>query len=281
MYAGPPRRKSACTSTHLHRSLSLSHPMWLLRVLVALTVTVACVVGEMSMRPQAHRRAMSSLQNAAAGVSERRASASQPTSGATRSLEPRRMRSVPLKTYSPMGVYLPSFPGDKGSVAGDGTRVYFLGTGFRSETSIWALVTGKKGVGNGPATSFLFNGPSALQMANVERTVDTGNGTVTGRFGFGCELKSKTFSSMQCKLKYQTSDITSEYTTYFTKTNPVTTVTPIHGLLQHIQQKEATHTLSEVPDVHVQNAARVLHRPAGTIVALAVVLVTTAGAFLL
>ena len=49
-------------------------------------------------------------------------------------------RDVPLSTLSPTSIFIPSLPGDKDATAP--TSIIYMGQGFISYTSVYALVMG-------------------------------------------------------------------------------------------------------------------------------------------
>lgn len=166
---------------------------------------------------------------------------------------------------SPVGVYIPEVYGVRNPGNRDDTSLYYYGSGFRPETSVFLLVTGSPGVGDGPQTTYLYEGPSEAYLANVLRTADLhdGNGTITGRFNVDCLYPKGFGSGGWCKLGRMTTQGTTMVSTYNTTMRPQSTMTPVLGLVDQMRQSTATgirnvdfpKTQSDARD-GVQNAAQ-------------------------
>ena len=87
-------------------------------------------------------------------------------------------RDVPLSTLSPASIFIPSLPGDKDATAP--TSIIYMGQGFISYTSVYALVTGEKGKGEGPKTNYMFQGPTEINVNKVMRTDAVGDVSTSG-----------------------------------------------------------------------------------------------------
>lgn len=95
-------------------------------------------------------------------------------------------RDVPLSTLSPASIFIPSLPGDKDATAP--TSIIYMGQGFISYTSVYALVTGEKGKGEGPKTNYMFQGPTEINVNKVMRTDAVGDVSTSGLFDVACSL---------------------------------------------------------------------------------------------
>lgn len=224
----------------------------------------------------AHAEGMSSAQaTPAAGATQPRLreggslqTASVSTSSASKqggplptgTLERRKTRDEPLKTLPPRPVWIPEIYGVKSPGEKDDTSVYYYGIGNQPLTSVFALVTGKPGEGDGPQTTFLYEGKSEAYIADVLRTANLGNenGTVTGHFNIKCMYEHGMSRGGYCKVGMRTSDDTTMLSTYNSTGTPQTTMTPTQGLLERMRQKTASGIRDiPFPKTHVdaQNTA--------------------------
>ena len=93
-------------------------------------------------------------------------------------------RDVPLSTLSPTSIFIPSLPGDKDATAP--TSIIYMGQGFISYTSVYALVMGEKGKGEEPKTNYMFQGPTEINVNKVMRTDAVGDVSTRSLFRMMC-----------------------------------------------------------------------------------------------
>lgn len=172
-------------------------------------------------------------------------------------LERRITRSVPLSTLPTAAVYIPDL---KGVVNPDGeTSLYYYGPGYYPESTVYALVTGKPGEGDGPKTTYLYEGATEAYLVNILRTadLDDGNGTITGQFNVKCRYSQGLGKDGYCQYQRMTTQGTTIFSTFNTTAQAQTTFTPVRGEIQRVRQSQDTHTLTNVafPNTNVQNAA--------------------------
>ena len=142
-------------------------------------------------------------------------------------------RSVSLSTMSPVSLYSPDLEGDvaKGKDPDGKTKVYYLGKGYHTETSVYALVAGSAGR---EKTAYLYHASTQLYLPHLYRTATLKNGTtVSGIFNIGCKYKNGMGSGGACTMMYQMGPKeTTKYRTTKHTIDPMTTVTPVRGQLQ-------------------------------------------------
>ena len=147
-------------------------------------------------------------------------------------------RDVPLSTLSPASIFIPSLPGDKDGTAP--TSIIYMGQGFISYTSVYALVTGEKGKGEGPKTNYMFQGPTEINVNKVMRTDAVGDVSTSGLFDVACSLPKSGGPSWECEYAYQNKSEKTVYSTVTTRTHPNTLITPVIGLLNQRRQSTAS-----------------------------------------
>ena len=147
-------------------------------------------------------------------------------------------RDVPLSTLSPASIFIPSLPGDKDATAP--TSIIYMGQGFISYTSVYALVTGEKGKGEGPKTNYMFQGPTEIHVNKVMRTDAVGAVSTSGLFDVACSLPKSGGPSWECEYAYQNKSEKTVYSTVTTRTHPNTLITPVIGLLNQRRQSTAS-----------------------------------------
>ena len=147
-------------------------------------------------------------------------------------------RDVPLSTLSPASIFIPSLPGDKDATAP--TSIIYMGQGFISYTSVYALVTGEKGKGEGPKTNYMFQGPTEINVNKVMRTDAVGDVSTSGLFDVACSLPKSGGPSWECEYAYQNKSEKTVYSTVTTRTHPNTLITPVIGLLNQRRQSTAS-----------------------------------------
>lgn len=142
-------------------------------------------------------------------------------------------RSVSLSTMRPVSLYIPDLEGDvaKGKDPNGKTKVYYLGKGYHTETSVYALVAGSSGHEN---TAYLYHASTQLYLPRLYRTATLKNGTtISGIFNIGCKYKDGMGAGGTCTMMYQMGPKeTTKYLTTKHTINPMTTVTPVRGQLQ-------------------------------------------------
>ncbi|WFC95254.1 hypothetical protein MBRA1_001901 [Malassezia brasiliensis] len=144
---------------------------------------------------------------------------------------------------SPAGVFVPEVYGVRHAGNREDTSIYYYGSGFRPETSIFLIVTGSPGVDDGPQTTYLYEGPSQAYLVNVLRTADLhdGKGTITGRFNVDCMYpKGLGRGDGWCKIGRMTTQGTTMVTTYNSTIRAQSTMTPVLGLVDKMRQSTAT-----------------------------------------
>lgn len=147
-------------------------------------------------------------------------------------------RDVPLSTLSPASIFIPSLPGDKDATAP--TSIIYMGQGFISYTSVYALLTGEKGKGEGPKTNYMFQGPTEINVNKVMRTDAVGDVSTSGLFDVACSLPKSGGPSWECEYAYQNKSEKTVYSTVTTRTHPNTLITPVIGLLNQRRQSTAS-----------------------------------------
>lgn len=147
-------------------------------------------------------------------------------------------RDVPLSTLSPASIFIPSLPGDKDATAP--TSIIYMGQGFISYTSVYALLTGEKGKGEGPKTNYMFQGPTEINVNKVMRTDAVGDVSTSGLFNVACSLPKSGGPSWECEYAYQNKSEKTVYSTVTTRTHPNTLITPVIGLLNQRRQSTAS-----------------------------------------
>lgn len=147
-------------------------------------------------------------------------------------------RDVPLSTLSPTSIFVPSLPGDKDATAP--TSIIYMGQGFISYTSVYALVMGEKGKGEGPKTNYMFQGPTEIHVNKVMRTDAVGAVSTSGLFNVACSLPKSGGPSWECEYAYQNKSEKTVYSTVTTRTHPNTLITPVIGLLNQRRQSTAS-----------------------------------------
>lgn len=148
-------------------------------------------------------------------------------------------RAVSLSTIGPASLFIPQLAGDLTSKEDGETRIYYLGMGYHTQTSVYALVTGSA---DSEKTAYLYHASTEAYLPNLQRTVTLENGTtLSGKFNVGCAYKNGMGSDGTCTMMYEPSaKATVEYTTSSLEVNPVTTFTAVRGQLQADIAKTAT-----------------------------------------
>ncbi|WFD33378.1 hypothetical protein MCUN1_000191 [Malassezia cuniculi] len=148
-------------------------------------------------------------------------------------------RTVPLSTMSPVSLFVPTLAGDKANDDKISTRIYYLGMGYRTETSVYAIVTGAPG---SDGTAYMFQAATQVYIPNLQRTVTLENGTtISGKFNIGCKYEDGVGGSGTCTMMYEPGPKTTvNYVTTQIQVRPFTTFTPVRGQLQAEMAKTAT-----------------------------------------
>ena len=147
-------------------------------------------------------------------------------------------RDVPLSTLSPTSIFVPSLPGDKDATAP--TSIIYMGQGFISYTSVYALVMGEKGKGEGPKTNYMFQGPTEIHVNKVMRTDAVGDVSTSGLFNVACSLPKSAGPSWECEYAFQNQSEKTVYSTVTTRPNPNTMITPVIGVLNQRRRSTAS-----------------------------------------
>ncbi|WFD30851.1 hypothetical protein MSPP1_001875 [Malassezia sp. CBS 17886] len=237
-------------------------------VVVAATVPGAPAAG--AARAQSHGAEASREDTAP------RASATTSIGAPTRS-EPLEKRTVPLKTFDPVSLFIPDLPGDVHPKVAQ-TDIYYYGTGHYPESTVYALVTGSKGVSDGPKTSYLYADGTVVYVPNQLRTANIGHGTTTAIFNLKCKHGKGMAQKGSCSYEYFNEELTTAYTKFRSKLPYDTTITPVQGQLQRMRQSDATGP-TDVKIPAQTNSARAASwsRPAAVLL-LSVVLAVLVGA---
>lgn len=190
----------------------------------------------------------------------------------TRTLAP---RSVPMSTLPPVSLRLPK------ELADVDMSLFYMGQGFQSQTTVYAMITGHPNAGDGPKTQYMLQDQTAVQFNHLDMATNVRGQALSGLFDMGCK-RAKAGKNWVCKYGVETSDSTSMYTTFTTPMQPVTTFTPVQGLLQSLRQATASGPAPPPPGaITPTNAGRsALVRPGPFFLALGTLLLS-AGAFLL
>ncbi|KAL4402507.1 hypothetical protein ACI68E_000272 [Malassezia pachydermatis] len=155
-------------------------------------------------------------------------------------------RDVPITTtLPPVSVLLLDLPND-GTMQFPSTSMLYYGKGFHTETSVYAVITGTSGVGDGPQTNYYYQGPSGIHLGHIALTADTGDQLVTGTFDLQCS-RGTSYAGWKCQYGYETTQGTSMYTTFTTNIQKQTMITPIPGLLEQMRKSEATQGVTGTP----------------------------------
>lgn len=147
-------------------------------------------------------------------------------------------RAVPQSTLSPASIFIPSLPGDKDATAP--TSIIYMGQGFISYTSVYALVTGEKGKGEGPKTNYMFQGPTEININKVMRTDTVNDMSTAGLFNVACSSPKSGGPGWECQYAFQNKSEKTIYSTVTTRTDPNTMITPVIGLLNQRRRSTAT-----------------------------------------
>jgi len=115
-----------------------------------------------------------------------------------------------------------------------------MGQGFISYTSVYALVMGEKGKGEGPKTNYMFQGPTEINVNKVMRTDAVADVSTSGLFDVACSLPKSGGPSWECEYAYQNKSEKTVYSTVTTRTHPNTLITPVIGLLNQRRQSTAS-----------------------------------------
>ncbi|WFD18954.1 hypothetical protein MCAP1_001167 [Malassezia caprae] len=157
-------------------------------------------------------------------------------------------RSVPISTLEPVSLRLPKdLPGERDM------SLLYVGQGFQTQTTVYAMVTGKPNVGKGVQTNYMYQDETAVQFYHVPLTSDVRGETLSGLFGMGCS-QTQAGNDWVCKYGLETSQSTSMYTTFTTTMRPTTVFTPVQGLVQSMRQATASGPSSPSPQVTQSNA---------------------------
>lgn len=187
----------------------------------------------------------------------------------TRTLAP---RTVAVSTLSPVSVRLP-----EGLPNVRDMSLLYIGQGFQSQTTVYAMVTGKPDDANAQ-THYMYQDQTSMQFNHIPLTSSVGGQALTGLFGMGCGATVR--NDWVCKYGYETSQSTSMYTTFTTSMRP-SVFTPVQGLIQSMRQATASGPSSPPPSVTQSNAGSPapMHMAPLCLALLAALL--TAGAWLL
>ncbi|WFD22550.1 hypothetical protein MEQU1_001222 [Malassezia equina] len=190
----------------------------------------------------------------------------------TRTLAP---RSVPISTLPPVSLRLPK------ELADVDMSLFYMGQGFQSQTTVYAMITGHPNAGDGPKTHYMYQDQTAVQFNRLDMATNVRGQSLSGMFDMGCE-RAKASKKWVCSYGVETSDSTSMYTTFTTPMQPVTTFTPVQGLLQSLRQATASGPAPPPPGATTPSNAghSVLACPGPFFLALCTLLLS-AGAFLL
>lgn len=178
------------------------------------------------------------------------------TNGRMKKLSPTKTlaaRAVPLSTLSPASIFIPSLPGDKDATAP--TSIIYMGQGFISYTSVYALVTGEEGRGEGPKTNYMFQGPTEININKVMRTDAVNHVSTSGLFNVACSSLTSGGPSWECQYAFQNKSEKTIYNTVTTRTDPNTMITPVIGLLNQRRQSTASGPTG-TPGFSETNAAK-------------------------
>lgn len=194
-------------------------------------------------------------------------------------------RTVPLSTMPPVSIFVPSLPGD--AQATEPTSIYYYGQGFISYTSVFALVNGEPGKGDGPRTEMMYQGPTEIKVAKVMRTEYVDKESRSGLYDVQC--KKSNGDNWNCRYMLESGTATTTYYEVSTQTNPNTLITPVIGKLDQLRRSTAKG-FSDIPSMSngkVQHhspsngvAPTLFHRAAATAV-LGMAVVVILGAVLI
>ncbi|WFD26048.1 hypothetical protein MNAN1_001023 [Malassezia nana] len=143
-------------------------------------------------------------------------------------------RSVPISTLSPVSLRLPK---ELESVRD--LSLFYVGQGFQTQTTVYAMITGKPNEGDGPKTNYMYQDNTALEVDHLPMTARVKGKTQTGLFGLKCSMASSQ-RNWACKYGIETTGVTSTYTSFTTPMRPVTAFTPVQGLIQSIRKETAS-----------------------------------------
>jgi len=183
-------------------------------------------------------------------------------------------RSVPVSTLDPVSLRLP-----QGVPAGRDMSLLYVGQGFQTQTTVYAMVTGKPNVGDGPRTQYMYQDQTAVQVYHMSLSSDVGGQALTGHFDLGCS-KATVGQDWVCKYGYETSQSTSTYTSFTTPLRPTTVFTPVKGLIQSMRKATASGPPLPKPTTQTNAGSTAPSRALPVYVALLAALVA-AGAWLL
>lgn len=143
-------------------------------------------------------------------------------------------RSVPISTLSPVSLRLPQ---ELASVRD--LSLLYIGQGFQTQTTVYAMITGKPDEDDGVKTNYMYQDNTALEVDHLPMTTRVNGETRTGLFGLKCSMASSQ-GNWACKYGIETDGVTSTYTSFTTPMRPTTAFTPIQGLIQSLRKETAS-----------------------------------------
>lgn len=219
------------------------------QILVAVVLVLGYVAAE-GVRPSqpltVSDAAATATDHAPGTATRMRASDAAPTMALQR-------REIALSTLDPVPLYIPDLRGAVGEAKA--TSVVYYGPGYYPESTVYALITGAQGEGEGPKTTLMYEGASEVYVPHLLRTADMkdGNGTITGIFNIRCKYDNGLgHRPGYCEYERLAAQKTTSISTFNTTIQAQTTITPVAGELQQRRQSMATG-LSTIPPAPTQS----------------------------